>query len=270
MLTRVVSGVLMAAAIIAVLVYLPWWGLGSVVLFAAVVCAREYLTITRPDADRLDHGFFLAALLVAIAWPLAQPHWPLYSAGNSMLAAFFLLSLCRLFRPDPIETSVQRLGTDALGLVYMGLTFPLIFDLHQRPHGGWVVILVMAITFGADTGAYFAGRTFGRHKLYEKISPKKTVEGFGGALVFGVGAVFIARALFPGHDWLTPVDCIVLGLLGATFGALGDLVESMLKRAYGVKDSGTLIPGHGGFLDRIDGLLFAGPVAWLYLEMAGR
>lgn len=280
MLTRILSGLAMAAAIIAVLIYTPWWGLGLVVLLAAIVVAGEYQGITRPDADAVDRATFVLAVLAAIAWPVVGPrepgslidvpHVPGYGAHVALLVAFFLLTLVRLFRPDPLDTSIRRLGYDMLGVAWIGLTFPLIFLLRDRPHGGWVVLLVMAITFGADTGAYFAGRFLGRHKLYEKISPKKTIEGAFGGIAAGVLAVFIARWSFPGHGWLTPAHCVALGVLGAVFGMLGDLVESMLKRAHGVKDSGRLIPGHGGLLDRIDGLLFAGPAAWLYLELVAR
>jgi phosphatidate cytidylyltransferase len=269
-LTRIISGVVMAAAIIAVLIYTPWWTLGLIVLAFAFLSAFEFQRITRPDADGLDRFFFIAAVLAAIVWPVARMVLPIYGAEVGLLIGFFILALARLFRPDPIETSIARLGLDVLGLMYIGVTFPLIFLLRARDpeHGGWVVLLVMAITFGADTGAYFTGRFLGRHKMYEKISPKKTWEGLAGGLAAGVLAVFIARQWFPGLGWLTPAHCVALGLLAASFGAMGDLVESMLKRAYGVKDSGTLIPGHGGALDRIDALLFAGPIAWLYLEWA--
>jgi phosphatidate cytidylyltransferase len=125
--------------------------------------------------------------------------------------------------------------------------------------------MVMAITFGADTGAYFAGRFLGRHKLYEKISPKKTIEGAVGGVATGILAAYIAQSFFPGLGNLSTVDVLILGGGGAIAGMLGDLFESMVKRAHGGKDSGTLIPGHGGVLDRIDALLFVGPFAWFYL-----
>jgi phosphatidate cytidylyltransferase len=124
----------------------------------------------------------------------------------------------------------------------------------------------MAITFGADTGAYFAGRLFGRHKLYEKVSPKKTIEGAVGGLAAGIGFAFLGRAIAPGLGDLTPLDAILLGGVGAALGIVGDLFESLLKRSSGVKDSGDLIPGHGGVLDRIDALLFVGPFVYFYLE----
>jgi phosphatidate cytidylyltransferase len=128
----------------------------------------------------------------------------------------------------------------------------------------------MAITFGQDTGAYFAGRFLGRHKLYEKISPKKTIEGAVGGLVTAVGFALAFRAYAPGLSDLTGADVALLGGGGAVLGMVGDLFESLLKRSSGVKDSGALIPGHGGVLDRIDALLFVGPFVHLYLEHLGR
>ena len=112
--------------------------------------------------------------------------------------------------------------------------------------------------------AYFFGRFLGKHKLYPEVSPAKTWEGFFGGFVGSIGFLFLQKAFFFSH--LTVVDCLVLGILGGILGPAGDLCESMLKRAYGVKDSGTIIPGHGGMLDRIDALIFNGPMVLLYVQ----
>jgi phosphatidate cytidylyltransferase len=133
--------------------------------------------------------------------------------------------------------------------------------LHAQMGPAWVA-LAIAVTFGNDTGAYFAGRAFGRHKLAPAISPGKTVEGAIGGLVANVLVVLVARALFV-HD-LTIRDCVMIGVPAAIVGPAGDLIESLLKRAAGAKDSGRLLPGHGGILDRIDALLFVGAYVCLY------
>jgi phosphatidate cytidylyltransferase len=267
-LTRILSGLVMASGIVGILVYTPPVGLLAVVVFALVVAAREWQVMTHPEADRLDYGILMLALAPTALQPALQM-WlaPAWDHATALTAGFTVLALGRLFRPDPIETSIRRLSADTLGFLYIGLTFPLIFLLRgTTPDGGFKILMVMAITFGADTGAYFAGRFLGRHKLYEKISPKKTIEGAVGGVVVGVVAVVIARTWFPGLGILSTVDVVVLGAGGAIAGMLGDLFESMVKRAYGVKDSGTLIPGHGGVLDRIDALLFVGPFAWFYMK----
>ena len=127
------------------------------------------------------------------------------------------------------------------------------------------VLFAIAVSFGNDTGAYFAGRGFGRHKLYPAVSPGKTVEGGIGGLAAGLLVMFVGRALFA--PWLTIGDCLLVAIPAGIVGPIGDLVESLIKRASGVKDSGRLLPGHGGMLDRIDGLLFAAPAAY-YVVLA--
>lgn len=268
MLTRITSGLLMAAAILAVLLYTPPWALGIVVVLAAFVCAAELQGMAQPDATGADRAVLWAAVIAAIGWPVIGQHVALYDQPRALLLAFLILTLGRLFRPDPIETALKRLGADAFALLYIGVTFPYIFALRTMndPYGGWVVVLVMGITFGGDTGGYFFGKYLGKRKLYPKISPKKTIAGAVGGMAVGAGVAFLARATFPGLAGLTVIDCVALGIGGVVFGILGDLAESMVKRAYGAKDSGTLIPGHGGLLDRIDGLLFAGPFCIFYLE----
>lgn len=268
MLTRILSGVFMATAIIAVLIFAPPWALGLVVLIAAFICASELQGMADPNATQGDRLVLWAAVLAAIIWPLVGQYTPLYDASRALLLGFFILTLGRLFRPDPIDTALKRLGADAFALLYIGATFPYIFALRfmNEPHGGWVVVMVMAITFGGDTGGYFFGKYLGKRKLYPKISPKKTIAGAVGGMAMGVGCAFLAKAIFPGLSGLTVVDCLILGAVGVVFGILGDLAESLVKRAYGAKDSGTLIPGHGGLLDRIDGLIFAGPFCIFYLE----
>lgn len=270
MLSRILSGVVLATSIILILVFGPWWSLGVVVLGVLFLALGEFEAMAHKGygVTTFDRVVLRLAALVAITWPLLRDVLPAYDAGRALMFAFFILATGRLLRPEPIEDSMRRLSVDSLALLYLGVTFPYIFQLRQLndPHGGWVVVLVMAVVFGGDTGAYFAGRFLGKHKLYPKISPKKTIEGAVGGLAAGIGVGFLARAIFPGHATLTPLDCIIIGLIGAGTGVIGDLVESMMKRAWGVKDSGNLIPGHGGALDRIDALLFAGPLCLYYLE----
>lgn len=268
MLTRILSGLVMAAAIIAVLVLTPPWVFGLVVLAAALVCASEIQGMSQPDATQGDRFVLWAAIGAAIIWPVVGQYTSLYDQGRALMLAFLILAMGRLFRPAPIDTALKRLGADAFALLYIGVTFPYIYALRHmnEPYGGWAVVLVMAITFGGDTGGYLFGKYLGKRKLYPKISPKKTIAGAVGAMLMGAALAFLAKAVFPGLSGLSVLDCIILGIGGVIFGILGDLTESLIKRAYGAKDSGTLIPGHGGMLDRIDGLLLAGPFCVFYLE----
>ena len=138
----------------------------------------------------------------------------------------------------------------------------------MQPYGGGLVLIPMVAAFCSDSAALFAGMFFGKHKLAPKVSPKKTVEGAVGGLLGGMLGMVIFRVIFylctvyPLHiGW-----CVVLGLVGAVMGQLGDLSFSVIKRQQGIKDYGRLLPGHGGVLDRFDSVIFAAPVIWLIVS----
>jgi len=156
-------------------------------------------------------------------------------------------------------------GKMLLGLFYVVFPFafvPQLVFLHpELPLNFWLLLLPLVLTWVNDTGAFCVGVPFGRHKLIERVSPNKSVEGFLGGLLFAAGG---GAFLFWLLSWASPLMGALFGLAIALVGVLGDLVESRLKRSVGVKDSGKFLPGHGGFLDRFDSLLFALPVAWLF------
>jgi phosphatidate cytidylyltransferase len=133
------------------------------------------------------------------------------------------------------------------------------------PDGLAWVYVTLIITWANDTSAYFVGKLLGRHKLYASVSPNKTWEGFIGGAIGSIVGLFVARAV--AFHFLTGADCLAVGLLGGMLGPIGDLAESMLKRAYDVKDSGKILPGHGGLLDRIDALIFNAPAVLLYVSL---
>jgi len=184
------------------------------------------------------------------------PGW----SGLALAAATVLLLSVFLFRDGPLEAIPRAASVVVLSWLYCGLLLASLVGLRLRFGVEWVIVAFVA-TWANDTFAYFAGHAFGRHKLYERISPKKTWEGFaGGAAGSVLGTVAVAWFLLPG---VAPSASAVVGAGAAILGPLGDLAESTVKRATGVKDSGRIIPGHGGLLDRIDALLFVAP--WIYV-----
>jgi phosphatidate cytidylyltransferase len=189
------------------------------------------------------------------------PGW----AALALACATVLLLALFLFRRAPLETIPRAVAVVALSWLYCGLLLASVVGL--RRFGVEWVILAFVVTWGNDTFAYFAGHSFGRHKMFERISPKKTWEGFAGGAVGSIAGALVTRWLLPDLAQAVPVGVAVgIGAGGAVLGPLGDLCESMVKRAAGVKDSGKIIPGHGGLLDRIDALLFVAP--WIYLFAA--
>ena len=134
--------------------------------------------------------------------------------------------------------------------------------LRNLDQGYKYIFLLFLVTWMGDTAAYYVGSSLGRKKLYPRISPNKTILGSLGGLLGSTGGAFIAKYWF--FPELGSGDCLVLGILLGIFGQLGDLCESLLKRSTGVKDSGGLMPGHGGLLDRIDSILFTGAVVYLF------
>jgi phosphatidate cytidylyltransferase len=136
------------------------------------------------------------------------------------------------------------------------------------PQGEWLIFFLLLVTWASDTGAYYVGTLYGRHRLAPTISPKKTVEGLVGGLIAAIIAGYIARWWFLPE--LSGLDCLVLATLLTIAGLWGDLAESAMKRTVGMKDSGGILPGHGGMLDRLDSLLFATPVFYYYITLASR
>jgi phosphatidate cytidylyltransferase len=187
---------------------------------------------------------------------LAPPLWP--------LVALVLLA-ATLRRAGDLAQTVPAAAATLLGAIYLGAlggSMAGLLLIEPVWHGPWRLLLLMAIVMAADTAAFFVGHAFGRRRLAPALSPGKTVEGALGGLVGGVVGALLVRAY--GLPWLELWIAVALGATVAALGTLGDLLESLLKRWAGVKDSGALFPGHGGVLDRLDSLLFGAPVLYYY------
>jgi phosphatidate cytidylyltransferase len=254
--TRVLSGVALAAAALAAILFLPVIGLRMLASLVAVLAAHEYLRIASPGATRRRQGPVL--LVVALAcWYMLLPGPQTVLA--LVLAAFALLVMQVLFG----GVAIAQAAAAFVAPWYIGLPLGMLVSVHAI-NGPAATLLLLATVVLSDTAQYYSGRAFGRRPLAPTISPKKTVEGAIGGLV--AGTLFMAIAgprVLPG---LAPAPMAALGLTIVVLGICGDLFESRLKRDASLKDSSTLIPGHGGVLDRIDALLFAIPAYFLYLR----
>jgi len=265
------------AALCALALVLPVLFLGGLlgaqllVALVLVLVLWEYA----PLADQDDRVSIFAVMLMAGGGLYALATWgpDAWLAGGLIGAMFAVLTYAMLSRSTP-EAGAKTGAVMVLGLLYLPLPLALICKVREfgKEEDGFAyglsfVLLVLVCTWAADTGAYFAGRTFGKTKLLERISPKKTWAGVWGGVAL---AVLCAVAMVAsGAPDITPMHAAAIGALVGTVGVVGDLIESMLKRASGIKDTGGIMPGHGGMLDRVDSLLFTMPAAWAYASIFG-
>lgn len=254
-------------AIIAVPILIFLIGPGPRWLFYAVVCVaslaglREYYAMTSARLSTSTQS--LAGLLTILLFTVIYLRQFMFVPAMMLLWA--LAPMAWLLITDAQGAAVEDLSKAVFGPVYTTLPLALLILIDMRPSGSLWVFFLLTVVFAGDTGAFYAGRRLGRHKLYEAVSPNKTWEGAIGGLMASIlaGSLFI-RLLGPCAMGLKVV--ILMVILSAA-AQIGDLCESMLKRHHGVKDSGLILPGHGGILDRIDGLLFAVPVLYVYLSL---
>jgi phosphatidate cytidylyltransferase len=185
-------------------------------------------------------------------------------ANHGAVAAIVLLSfLVGLFARQELVTSVQSLAFTLLGMFYVGWLFSYVLLLRLLIQGPNYVFYIFGVVWLGDAVALTFGRLFGRHQLAPRLSPGKTIEGAVGGFLGSVCGAIIGGRWLLGHFTLT--QCLAVGCLLAVLGQLGDLSESLLKRSSGVKDSAALIPGHGGILDKVDGILFGAPALYYYV-----
>ena len=253
---RLVSGVVLAAAAVAAVLFLPLWALQIVAACVSALAAHEYLRIVG-TMGVVRQAVPIAATMAACV--MVSRHWTISVPALMIVALAWLVV-------DMLATGrrVQEVAADLFAPVYVGAPLGMLVVIHQAL--GWrATLLLVGLVIVSDSAQYYTGRAFGRHALAPSISPKKTIEGAIGGLVAGAVFVVIAGSYaLPDHE---PVRLAVLGLVLVVAGICGDLFESRLKRLAGMKDSSSLIPGHGGVLDRIDALLFCSATFYTYLAL---
>ena len=238
----------------------PWYGFQIVVMLAIARASYELFRMTMHGVPALQAWGVIATVATSatLTFGSDQPE----ALVTLVIAIAAIGSLAGLIKPEPHDAAGVRTAWLIAGPLYVGALFGSLAMLHRFEHGGQWVLLSMWLAWASDTGAYFAGRFFGKTKLYPKVSPSKTVEGSIGGLLGSLTGGLAAHFGFLPE--LPLVDAIVLSLVGGALGQMGDLVESLIKRSTGIKDSGSILPGHGGLLDRVDALMFTGTACLLY------
>lgn len=262
-MTRIISAAVLIPLAILVVIYAPPVYLLIGIGLMGTVCLYEYFGLTRSMGIKVQPLFgYMAFWILLVAF--RQNRFPATILVALVMLAAFLSAMWR--SRQPVRERAFALMAELLGVFYMALflypILPVRYDFGNKIGLQWTLLLLLVIWTG-DTAALVVGKAIGRSPFAPVLSPKKTNEGALAGLLAGMGiAVAVQHFLFP--DLPMRHALIVSGLLGI-FGQLGDLAESMLKRAAEIKDSSHLIPGHGGLLDRIDSLLFAFPVLYIYL-----
>lgn len=295
-MTRVLSALVLLPVVIGAIWFLPDWATLVLALVAAVLAFREYCTIARSLGVWIPAGISGTAVVLAAYAMWLGDRWT-HSASASfpfgfgggvsftasddfhsnlvplvLMSAFLVVGAASVARGRPGPGVLADAASALFAPIYIGMPLGALAWVRADRNIGYdtanwdgrvVVLLLLAVIVVSDSAQYYCGRAFGRRPLAPTISPKKTVEGAIGGLVFGTAATMIGgQYVFASPFWL-------LALLGAAIsllGMVGDLFESLLKRSADVKDSSNLIPGHGGVLDRIDSWLFAAPVYYVFVR----
>jgi phosphatidate cytidylyltransferase len=291
---RILTAVLLVPLVLAAVFWLPIWIFSLVVGIVALITTHEFLNIAEAGGlqpFRLLTFFFVAALFVSFPLTanehvnvpvygqmiLAVPLSPMLGLAATLVASFFALAFG--MRREDLATVLPGAAVSVFAIPYVALTLGSLVLLRDLRYGVWLLLYLFAVVWSGDILAFYVGRAIGRHLMAPRISPKKTWEGAVASLVASIAVGVLMFIYQPAiTNWLATIKAMQRGSLQAPLwwhavvlsavinmvAQTGDLAESLMKRGAGVKDSGTLLPGHGGMLDRIDALLFAAPVLWYY------
>jgi len=256
-LQRIITGWVLVGLFVAIFLFSPAWLVCIIATLIILLASWEYLEMTRPEQSLADRSL---CLVLASLVPTAACSGRADCLLGSLFGSLFLLGIRSLVGGKELKARFEELQLCCFGIFYISFTlshFVLVRNLEDwKP---WI-FFILIVTYVGDVAAFFSGSRWGKRKLSPLLSPKKTVEGAVGGLLASVLAGYACKLLF--FSALTSAQALWVAAVLSISGQLGDLLESLIKRSYGTKDSGRMLPGHGGILDRIDSILFAGPVGY--------
>ncbi len=291
MLKRIATAIVLIPVVLLLVLHVSVPVLALTTSIIALLTARELLKLTEAYGvvPYYRATYVAVAAVFAILAIDAGQQKPLLSTGVFVYSAAFLACVVPFFflalsmrRPD-LSTAYPSAAASSFAFVYAALPLAFLVQLRQQPSGAIFIIYVLLVVWAGDIFAYFIGKSLGKNLLAPRISPKKTWEGAIASVAASVliGTIFLRDSVqistwLLNHGWIERRDGIfglekpeiwtvmILSLVLNIAAQFGDLVESLIKRGAGVKDSGAILPGHGGMLDRVDALLFAAPIMWIY------
>jgi len=289
---RVLTAAALVPVVLLILFKAPWPLFVLAISAVVILTLREYLNVTEAYGIKPFRWMsYVLAILVMLTFTICNFPWlvPWFLRGVlSWSSLCYLLAVIYgvpvVFRKD-MRMAVPAAAMSAFGVIYIAASLGLLIRLRHLPQAEYLIVFILFSVWSGDIAAYYVGKNIGRRKLAPVVSPNKSWEGAIASVVASVGIALLVfhfrdsiNALFthePDAPTLQPdrlgwAEIVLLGLITNVAAQFGDLFESALKRGAGVKDSGALLPGHGGLLDRIDALLFAIPVVWYYAELAGQ
>ena len=289
---RVLTAAVLVPVVLLILFKAPWPLFVLAISAVVILTLREYLNVTEAYGIKPFRWMaYIVAMLVVLAFTIYNFPWlvPWFLRGVlSWFSLWYLLPVIFgvpvVFRKE-MRMAVPAAAMSVFGVIYIAASLSLLIRLRHLPQAEYLIVFILFSVWGGDIAAYYVGKNIGRYKLAPVVSPNKSWEGAIASVVASVGIALLVfhfresiNALFAHEpdapvlqpDRLGSAEVVLLGVITNVAAQFGDLFESALKRGAGVKDSGTLLPGHGGLLDRIDALLFAVPVVWYYAELAGQ
>jgi len=258
-LRRVYTAAVLIPAVYIIIRHLPLWTLTLLLMAGGALALIELSRMClRPPENHMLVGLGMTVSALV----LARHHLPL-TTMDFWAIAIPAFPVAMVLARGSFNHRLKDTALIAFGVLYVGFTLSTVTSTRLLQGGDRLVLFLAIVTWAADTGAYYAGTLWGKHLLAPSISPKKTIEGVGGGAGLALGAALAGHASFVPE--LSLQDAVVLGLLLTVAGLFGDLWESAIKRRTGIKDSGNILPGHGGMLDRLDSLLFTAPAFYYYV-----
>ena len=258
---RILVSVIFIPLILAICILGKYFFLG----FALVIGGfsfYEFITVAKNKEASGSHFIGLPAVLLVIL----NVYFNFLESSHLIFVIVFIALLYELFRDQ--KSAILNLGVTLLGIFYIGFFVSSLISVREYflayQQGGFVIISMLATIWICDSAAYFFGIAYGKHKLFPRVSPKKSWEGAIAGFIFSILTMLTAKLILV--DFLSWQNVIVIGIILGTVGQVGDLIESLIKRDAGVKDSSNLIPGHGGVFDRFDSLIYSAPVVYLYIR----
>ena len=264
-----ITRIIVALVAIPILLGLSYWGEIPFLIFILSIGLISFHEFSSMVKSKSIYPSYLIGI-ISVGLIILNAYFHFFSFEYFLLAMFLILLFVELFRNK--ESAINNVSSTLFDVLYTGLFAASIIGIREfyvdtpmsYSNGGFIIVSIFITLWMTDSAAYFIGSAIGKHKLFPRVSPNKSWEGAIAGFVFAIITLVVLKTVL--LDFLSWMDIIAFGIIIGIFGQIGDLVESLIKRDAGVKDSSNLIPGHGGIFDRFDSLLFSSPILFLYMN----